>query len=312
MCRISIVIPTFNRASYLKEAIESSLAQDYENLEVIVTDNASTDETPQVAATYNSDVRFNYHRNSENLGMVGNWRRAVFEYLTGDFFLILSDDDFLVDNSYITKAVGLIKREKDIVALVANSFILYEDTGEKVRFDLPFERTMEGKDVFLNQKRDKSKGFTLSNTLFKVDLTKKLNAFTNSYNSSCDLELFWKLCLFGRVGVINDHVSIYRRHSRNESTLVKGDIRFLINNNEAYIEPYKLAKSLGIFRPEELKGWEEKIYTKIFRTLKSASKMRSYDEVLEALNEKYPEIVNVVIKKYYFQILGFKIRAFLS
>ncbi|MDH3974408.1 MAG: glycosyltransferase [Deltaproteobacteria bacterium] len=308
MRRISIVIPTYNRAAYLKEAIESALAQDYENLEIIVSDNASTDETEAVAQGYKKNDRFKYYRNSANLGMVGNWRKAIFDYSTGDYFLILSDDDYLLDESYISKAAALIDRENEMVIVVAGSYILYEDTGERISFDLPFKETMEGKAIFLNQKREKSKGFTLSNTIFDRNLTIKLDAFTNSYNSSCDMELFWKLCLYGKVGVVNDHVSVYRRHSRNESTSVKGDIKFLVNNNEAYIEPYKLAKNLGSFTAEQLKGWEEKIYVKIYRTLKSACKSQSFDEVLNALREKYPDIVEIVLKKYYFQLLFIKMR----
>ncbi|MGZ3749514.1 MAG: glycosyltransferase family 2 protein, partial [Pseudobdellovibrionaceae bacterium] len=91
--RVSIIIPTFNRASFLVEAIESALAQDYGDLEVVISDNASTDYTSEVAQYFSKDPRVKYFRNAENIGMVKNWHKAVFEYATGAWFLILSDDD---------------------------------------------------------------------------------------------------------------------------------------------------------------------------------------------------------------------------
>ena len=58
--KVSIMIPTYNRAHYLVDAIDSSLAQDYPNFEVIVSDNASTDGTLNVVRKYKADPRFRY------------------------------------------------------------------------------------------------------------------------------------------------------------------------------------------------------------------------------------------------------------
>ena len=68
--RISILIPTFNRAGMLSAAVASALAQTWENLEVLVSDNASTDATPQTMAAFTTDPRLSYHRNPVNVGMV--------------------------------------------------------------------------------------------------------------------------------------------------------------------------------------------------------------------------------------------------
>ena len=99
--KVSIIIPTYNRSKYLTQAIESARCQDYHNMEIVVSDNASTDNTDNVMEEYSADNRIKYFRNSVNIGMVGNWRKALSEYCSGDWFLILSDDDYLVDNSYI-------------------------------------------------------------------------------------------------------------------------------------------------------------------------------------------------------------------
>ena len=63
--KISILIPTYNRAHYLMEAIETSLQQDYSNFEVIVSDNASTDDTLERVKKYLDDPHFRYYRNEK-------------------------------------------------------------------------------------------------------------------------------------------------------------------------------------------------------------------------------------------------------
>lgn len=101
--KVSIAIPTFNRVNYLKLAIESSLAQTYSNVEVIISDNASTDKTSEILAQY-SDSRLVKIRQPTNVGMMANWNKCL-EMATGKYFILLSDDD-LLDPSAIEKLVA--------------------------------------------------------------------------------------------------------------------------------------------------------------------------------------------------------------
>jgi glycosyltransferase involved in cell wall biosynthesis len=95
--KISIGIPTFNRRDYVLEAIHSTLAQTYPNIEIIVSDNASTDDTWQhlsALASKSPDPRLVLLRQTTNLGMTGNFNAAL-SAATGEYFLLLSDDDLL-------------------------------------------------------------------------------------------------------------------------------------------------------------------------------------------------------------------------
>lgn len=89
--KVGVCIPTYNRAGYLREAIDSVLAQSYQDYELLVVDNASTDHTSRVVGSYN-DPRISYHRNESNIGMVGNWNRCL-ELAKGEYVAILHDDD---------------------------------------------------------------------------------------------------------------------------------------------------------------------------------------------------------------------------
>ena len=89
---VSILIPTYNRAEYLREAIRSALAQTHPSVEIIVLDDAGTDHTPAVVAEFAGDPRLRSIRHARNIGIVNNWR-AGFEAATGGFFCLLHDDD---------------------------------------------------------------------------------------------------------------------------------------------------------------------------------------------------------------------------
>lgn len=93
MPQITIAIPTYNRVSLLKEAIESVMAQTYTDFELLISDNASIDETRKVVSSF-KDSRIRYCRNRKNIGMMNNWNKCI-ELSQGKYLMILGDDDKL-------------------------------------------------------------------------------------------------------------------------------------------------------------------------------------------------------------------------
>jgi glycosyltransferase involved in cell wall biosynthesis len=84
--RLSIGMPVFNGEKYLKEALDSILAQTYSDFELLISDNASTDRTEQICREYAAkDRRIRYYRNEKNIGAPKNFNR-VFELSSGKYF----------------------------------------------------------------------------------------------------------------------------------------------------------------------------------------------------------------------------------
>ena len=111
---VSIGIPTYNRATYLKQALDSLLAQDYPNLEIIISDNASTDETEVICRAYvRSDSRIRYFRNSANLGPIRNFQR-VLSLASGPYFMWAADDD-LWEQTFVSSIVERLVNTPDTV-----------------------------------------------------------------------------------------------------------------------------------------------------------------------------------------------------
>jgi glycosyltransferase involved in cell wall biosynthesis len=96
---VSIGIPTYNRAdTFLKETLSSAIRQTYSNIEIIVSDNYSTDNTESVVKSCN-DTRIRYYRQHKNIGAIGNMNFCLSK-ARGDYFLMLHDDD-LIDAQFV-------------------------------------------------------------------------------------------------------------------------------------------------------------------------------------------------------------------
>lgn len=95
MPKVSIITPAYNMARFLPEAIESALGQDYHNLEVIILDDGSTDETAEVVRAYGDRVQYHWQPNA---GVANSYNRLI-RLATGDFIHFLDADDVLVPNA---------------------------------------------------------------------------------------------------------------------------------------------------------------------------------------------------------------------
>lgn len=89
--KVTIVIPVYNGSNYMREAIDSALAQSYENVEVIVVNDGSTDNTEEIALSYGSRIRYFSKEN----GGVSTALNVGIEHMTGEFFQYLPHDDVL-------------------------------------------------------------------------------------------------------------------------------------------------------------------------------------------------------------------------
>lgn len=95
--KLTVVIPTRERADTLFYTLQTVIEQEYENLEIIVSDNASLDDTKMVVEKF-FDHRLKYINTSKRVGMSENWEFAL-QHVTGDFVMYLGDDDGLLPNA---------------------------------------------------------------------------------------------------------------------------------------------------------------------------------------------------------------------
>ena len=133
---VSIGLPTYNRAHVLRRAVESALRQDYPQLELIISDNASTDETePLCRELARQDERIRYFRQPVNRGATANFNE-VLHHARGEFFLWLSDDDWL-DAAYVAQCVQVLQAHHDY-ALVSGTMKYFRGESYSIEADTDF------------------------------------------------------------------------------------------------------------------------------------------------------------------------------
>lgn len=111
MPKVSICIPTYNMARYVGKAVASALAQTFTDIEVIVCDNASTDETTAVLSGF-TDPRIRVHRNETNIGAIGNFN-LVCRLAAAPWIKFLEADDML-ESTCVKRAMDVAESDPDI------------------------------------------------------------------------------------------------------------------------------------------------------------------------------------------------------
>ena len=128
-------MPVYNGERYVGAAIDSVLAQDYQNIELIITDNASIDATETICrAAAAKDNRIRYVRNARNLGAAPNYNRG-FELADGDYLKWCAHDDLLSPN-FVSSCVAALERDPDASLAFAKTICID-----------PNDRPVDGPDV---------------------------------------------------------------------------------------------------------------------------------------------------------------------
>jgi glycosyltransferase involved in cell wall biosynthesis len=126
--KVSVGLPVYNGSRYLAQAIDSVLDQTYGNLELIISDNASTDATPEICREYAArDGRVLYHRQDRNIGAGPN-HNCVARLASGKYFRWASDDDAM-EPEYLARCVAMLESHPDAVLCHTRTRII-GDKGE--------------------------------------------------------------------------------------------------------------------------------------------------------------------------------------
>lgn len=136
--RVSFAIPVRNGERFLGRALDSLLAQDFDDFEIVVCDNASTDKTPEVMRRYaERDRRVRCVMNEEDIGQIENFNR-VYELSRGEFFRWMGADDWL-EPAYARKCVAVLDTRPDAVG-VTTQWRFMDDAGRVESIDVPGPR----------------------------------------------------------------------------------------------------------------------------------------------------------------------------
>lgn len=231
---VSVCIPAYNSAAYIKETIDSVLRQTYENIELIVCDDLSSDNTVEVIESI-SDSRIRLVRNQNNLGMSGNWNNCL-SHCSGEFIKLLCADDVLAENAVEKEAEALIQNPSAVLS--CSDTQLFDSEGKpkgKYRRYPKATGLVDGKLVvragFFSQDYF---GAPLAN-LFRRSAVEKYGEFDSDFVYILDYEFFVRLACHGDIFIIHEPLNYFRvRYDSNTGEVIAGD------KTEAYVKEHEL------------------------------------------------------------------------
>ena len=243
---VCIMIPTYNQANYIARAVESALAQDYQNIEIVIADDNSTDNTAEVIQQFIKNPKIKYRKNVTNLGRVANYKKCLNEYSSENWVLNLDGDDYFINPQFISQAIYAIQKN-EIQNILFYQGIHILKSGKVENFTLPNiiaqEECIPSKDYFFKyfERNYFSHMSTVYNRQLAID-----NNFYEINIISTDIFSFLSLCLkFGEKKVIvsKNIAGIWLQHDSNTSKTLR--LKEHWNNFTLYIKLYHLAIEKG-------------------------------------------------------------------
>lgn len=224
--KVSVCIPVYNRPDYVAEAIESVLQQTFTDFELIITDNCSTDNTPEVIKNYAAkDKRVKYYRNQYNIGICSNINRVML-LSSGEYIKPLFSDDKLLPRCLELFVDALDNHPK---VSLATSFTQNFGDSDNVRDESYFPGTGEldgkfcQKDLLINGNWAGSP----SSVMFRrKDMHIGLINHMWIYWLG-DLDMSIRLLGIGNAFVVHEILSFLRIHGKQVSSVYAVDFRLI-------------------------------------------------------------------------------------
>jgi len=210
---VTIGIPTYNRANgFLKKALKSAVKQTYKNLEIIVSDNCSTDHTESLVNDF-CDARIKYVKHPRNIGANNNFNFCV-DNAKGKYFLLLHDDD-LIDPDLIETCMNAVKGEGNVGVIFTGNRVI--DQNANTLWETPNRgKGLSTTDFFLSWFSEQT-ALYLCSTLFNTKRLQELGGFQSKTNHFQDVVAEVILAAkYDRVDIYDVKAS-FRKHSDNIS-----------------------------------------------------------------------------------------------
>lgn len=211
MCRmdekVSICIPAYNNANIIGTTIDAILEQSYRNFELIIVDDASTDNTVQVIKGYH-DSRIKLYNNEKNMGMAGNWNRCV-RLASSKYIKLVCADDIIKPKCIETELEAMLSH-KDVVMTINDSIMVNlqkKKLGVFRRY--PKKGIIDGNKLARNS-------LIVSNffgmpcaVMFRKDVFDWVGGFDKHFKYILDFDLWLSMALYGKVLILPQKLNYF-------------------------------------------------------------------------------------------------------
>jgi len=207
--KVSIITITFNREAYILQTIDSVLAQSFKDWEMIIIDDASTDNTEKVVKKYiDGESRIKYFKNEKNLGIAKTRNRGL-ELATGTYIAPLDSDDIWLDVNKLQKQVDFLDINKDYCMLGGGIMRIDAESKPLKKVLYPVYDSLIRKIIL------QFNPFPQSTLLFRKDIAQSCGGYSDKYKICDDYDLWLKMGLKSKFTNIPQVLAGYRVHGGN-------------------------------------------------------------------------------------------------
>ena len=208
---VSVIIPNYNNANYIVDTIESGLAQDYPNTEIIVIDDGSTDGSIEILRKYGNQIRVisTNHRGASAA------RNSGILAARGDLIALMDSDDIWLPNKLTLQVTHMLEGTLDLVYCGGRQF---GDIDINARIYSP---QYEGncRKAFEDNPTSAVIVLGCSGAIFRKSLLSFSGLFDTTFqNAAEDWDFFRRYCVNTKVGFVKEELVLYRKHSNNLSS----------------------------------------------------------------------------------------------
>lgn len=209
--------------------LESVRMQSYQDFEVIIVDDHSTDGTEEFIAGYAVDARIRYYRNEKNMGPGYN-RNFGYRQARGQYVVFMDDDDYYTNPNFFAEVMQVYQDhpEANLAVVASNAFDEYIESGKKEKEYIGAQGVVDGVEFLTNLEIKYHKPLSTFPAVFRIEALQQADfARMKMVN---DYAIYIRALLFGNIYVLPSFAGAYRKHDGNISLNIKKD--FLIQNLE--------------------------------------------------------------------------------
>jgi glycosyltransferase involved in cell wall biosynthesis len=221
MSSVDVIVPCYRYGHFLRQCVESVLNQSIRNVRVLIIDDASPDNTADVAAELvKEDPRVTFVRHSVNKGHIATYNEGI-EWVSADYMLLLSADDYLLPGA-LSRAANLMDEHSE-VGFTFGNVIELSDSGAEMRVksvvgiaDKSDRRIVGGLEFIKLSGADDL--VATCTAVVRTKVQKRLGGYRHELPHAGDMEMWLRFAAHASVGFVSEYQGVYRRHSANMST----------------------------------------------------------------------------------------------
>lgn len=229
---VSVIVPCYNHQHYVEECLRSVFKQSYTNFELIVIDDGSKDDSPNIIDKLQQEFQFSFVK-QQNIGLSATLNKAITQYAKGDYIAILASDDYWHPKK-LQKQVDFIFRNEQYAMIYSSAFIVNNNSEIVSQFEhqrLTIEPNFEN--IILNRA-----GIPALTALIKREIFDKVGLFDEKLAME-DWDMWLRISYQHKIGYLPEKLAYYRMHDSN----ISSKLALMLQNRLAIVDKWKVKKN---------------------------------------------------------------------